>query len=133
MQLPGAMEGTHALDELAQRGAKARARAQDVREKIGAAHELHREEGAIVCRRPELAEMHQVGVVDVGERAKLLLEEGERRGGEVAERLQGHDAVVRVERLVDDPHPAAADRPQNLVARLPRAGGPAPPSVAARV
>ena len=47
---------------------------------------------------------------DVGERAELALEAHQRRGVDVAQRLERHDLVaLAIERLIDDAHAAGAE------------------------
>src|ERR1019366_9099223 len=61
--------------------------------------------------------MHEVRMVHVRERAKLLLEAIEERRAEAAKCLDGDQALrLAVEGLVDHAHAALADSPADLVA-----------------
>ena len=79
-------------------------------------HEFHREEDLVALGDDELVQVHEVRVVHVGQRAKLLLEEVERRRIEARQRLESDElAAFAVERFVDDAHSALAEAPPYFV------------------
>ncbi len=76
---------------------------------MDAAHQLHREEPLPVLFE-QLAQAGQVGVLDVRQRAKLVLEAQDGVGLDGAQRLQRHARVaLAIEGLVDDAHAPRAD------------------------
>ena len=88
---------------------------------IGPVDELHREERRRLTGHDELVELNEVRVAHVGERPELLLEPVERRRVEARQRLQRDGAAaLAVDRLVDDAHPAVAERARDSVARRAR-------------
>ncbi len=90
----------------------------DVPLEVGSADEIHREEDLSVLGHDELVEMHQIGVLDVREGPKLVLEEVEPRRVEIEERLDG-DLLpsLAVEGFVDDAHATSAQAADDLVSR----------------
>ncbi len=79
--------------------------------------ELHREE-PLVALADQLAEAHQVRVMEPFDRPKLPLESREPVGREIAQRLERDPRVaLAIDRLVDDPHPALAEGSNDLEAR----------------
>ena len=88
-----------------------------VRQQIPAVDELHREEPQAVVM-DELAEGDQVDVVQIRERAELVLEAHQLDAAERAQRLQGDARLaLAIEDVVDDAHPARAEARQHLEAR----------------
>jgi len=70
--------------------------------------------------RNEFVEADQIGVTDVGERPKFLLEEVERRGIEVQQCLERDPlAALPVEGLVNNAHAARSKAADDLVADRP--------------
>ncbi len=87
----------------------------DIFEEIDAFDELHREE-PVVSVRDELVEVDQVRVADVEEGAEFLLEAVERRGAGPLYGLECHlGSALAVVGTVDDPHPAPAEHPGDVV------------------
>ncbi len=82
-------------------------------EEVRSFDELHREKERAGLRLNELVKANEVAVVDVRDRAKLLLEEVDRVRIDAQQRLQGDGPMrVAVERLVDDAHSPRADSAQ---------------------
>ena len=96
-------------------------------EEVGPVDELHREEDVVSLRDDELVEAHEVRVMNVGERPKLLLEPKEGRRGEAEQTLQGDDLTpLAIERFVDDAHAAFADPTYDVEALVAAPLGHAP-------
>ena len=84
-----------------------------MREEVAPIDELHREEPLPLVFE-QLAEAHEIHVLDVLERAELVLEAQERVGVELAQHLQGDAApLLAVVGLVDDPRPPGAELAQD--------------------
>jgi len=96
--------------EAARRGRRGcRERRADPGEKVPPVDELHREKPRIALRE-ELVQLHDVGVADVGERAKLALESQERGGIEARHHLQRDDFTpLDVAHAMHDAHAALAE------------------------
>src|SRR5262249_60642717 len=78
-------------------------------------HEFHRQEPLLAIRQ-QFVEADQVGVSDVRQRAKLLLEAVQFRRVYAPQRLYGDRlAGLAVIRAVDDAHAAAAQLAQDVV------------------
>ena len=68
----------------------------------------------------EVAQLHEVRVLQTLQRAKLLLDVEDGAGVEATQRLQRHvRAVLAIDRLVDDPHAARPEAPHDLEAGRP--------------
>ena len=81
-------------------------------------HQLHREE-PLVAFRQQLVQRDEVRVRDVGQRPELLLESVERGGVDVPECFErDRQAVLAIERLVDDAEAAAAKAASDLESRV---------------
>ena len=119
VQLARGVHGAHPLDELAKGSPEAHGvhgGFSHVEEEVHAVDALHREEDFAVVSLHELVEAHQVRVADVREGAKLLLEEVEREGVEVEQRLRREQLrALAVEHFVDDAHAAASEALPHLV------------------
>jgi hypothetical protein len=138
VQLTRAMEGHDPLDELAQgvaqaievRGGSPEAelgargllcpRPLHMRQEVRAANELHREEDAIGVGHHELVQAHEIAMIHVRQRAKLLLEHVERCGRDMEQRLERDGlSSLAVPSLVNDPHAPLAKAAHDFVARGP--------------
>src|SRR5262249_23226364 len=85
-----------------------------VRDQIHAAEQLHREE-PLTSGLEQLAEPDQVRMVEIRERAKLLLEPEDRVAIDVAQRLERDLlSVLIVEGLVDHAHAAHTELADDL-------------------
>ena len=90
-----------------------------MREEVHSAHQLHGEKPAPALL-DEVTELDQVRVLQPLERAKLLLDVEDGAGVEAAQGLQGDvRAVLAIEGLVDHPHAAGPEAPDDLEAGRP--------------
>ena len=106
-------------DRTYRRGRLPHVLAADVAREVDALDELHREEPL----RPfddELAEAHEVRVVNVGDRAELVLEVRQRVGAHEGQELEGDGRAVRlIEGFVDEPHASLAKEAHQPKSRRP--------------
>jgi hypothetical protein len=87
-------------------------------EQIDAVDQLHREE-PLGVEADELAEGAQVGMLQILQRAKLVLETQDRLGRERAQALERHqNTALAVVGFVDHAHAAFADAPAHLEAAV---------------
>ena len=117
VQLAGRVDRDEALGDLEQCGAQPRhvqpARSH-VLQKLTAPHQLHREV-PLVPLPEQLVQGHEIAMGDIGEGAEFALEAIDGGGVGPAQSLQGDDFVaVAVPDLVDDPHAAGAEPPDEL-------------------
>jgi hypothetical protein len=88
-----------------------------VRQEVGSADQIHREEDLVALGHHQLVGAHEVRVMNVGESPELLLEAVEPRRGEVEQSFESDGlATFAIEGLVDDSHPAFADATYDVVA-----------------
>ena len=122
MDEASAMEGNQRVDELGKDRPHStfvdprRVSAPQVGDDVDSAHELHGEK-PLAPILAELAELDEVGMAEVHQGAKLILEAIERLRTDVANSLEGDlRALLTIERLVDHAHAALADAAHDLEA-----------------
>jgi hypothetical protein len=121
MELTGGMECLDAFHELPQGVAHAvvvhlPVRVPRVFQKVRSTHQLHREEDIPGFISDELVEVHEIRVLNVGERAKFLFEAVDRRRIGLLQSLQCAGAPrLAIENLVDASHPTLAEQVDHLI------------------